>query len=201
MASTKAYGIIGGIGSGKSVVCRIFSILGIPVFYSDKEAKKIIQENMGVKNALIDLMGKEIYDFSGKYRPEIVKEKINQESELLRKINSIVHPVVRKAAEDFFENQQEAPFSLYESALIHKENKPNFINGLIAIKTPLSERIHYLKKRTQWDQQTIETWIQRQQPDEFYLEGADIIIKNSKNDFLIDQCLKINQELGQFIHK
>ncbi len=97
-----AYGIIGGIGSGKSVVCRIFSILGVPVFDSDKEAKQLIQFNAEVKNALIDLLGKEIYDFQGNYLTEIVKQKINEDNQLLTKINQIVHPAVRSAAEDFF---------------------------------------------------------------------------------------------------
>ncbi len=191
-----AYGIIGGIGSGKSVVCRIFSILGVPVFDSDKEAKQLIQFNAEVKNALIDLLGKEIYDFQGNYLTEIVKQKINEDNQLLTKINQIVHPAVRFAAEDFFNKNQNSSLTLYESALIHKNNKPDFIQGLIAVKTPLSERLEYLKKRNKWDEETIQIWIKRQLSEEFYLDGADYIIENSKNNFLIPQCLNIYQILG-----
>lgn len=201
MIKPKAYGIIGGIGSGKSVVCRIFSVLGVPVFDSDSQAKKIIQEDLSVKKALILLLGKDIYSKQGVYLPGIVREKIQKNPTFLEKINAIVHPAVRKKALEFFQKNQNSPFTLYESALIHAHNKPDFIHGLIAVRTPLADRIAYLKKRNQWDDKTVDEWIKKQVPEETYLKNVDFVIDNSKNNFLIKQCLELYQKIGEISGK
>ena len=83
-------GITGGIGSGKSTICRIFSCLGIPVFEADKQAKIILNENEVVKNAIKELLGDQSYTDNGVYNPTWVKAKINEDPTLIPLINSIV---------------------------------------------------------------------------------------------------------------
>ena len=126
-------GVTGGIGSGKSMVCRIFSCLGIPVFEADKQAKIILNENEAVKNAIKDLIGDQSYTDNGVYNPTWVKAKINEDPTLIPLINSIVHPAVRQKAIEWQLSQKHKPFLVYESALIHRKNKPEIINKLIAL--------------------------------------------------------------------
>jgi dephospho-CoA kinase len=91
-------GVTGGIGSGKSMICRIFSCLGIPVFEADKEAKIILNENEMVKKSIKELLGNQAYTDNEVYNPTWVRAIIKEDPTLIPLINSIVHPAVRQKA-------------------------------------------------------------------------------------------------------
>jgi hypothetical protein len=124
-------GVTGGIGSGKSMICRIFSCLGIPVFEADKEAKIILNENEMVKKSIKELLGNQAYTDNEVYNPTWVRAIINEDPTLIPLINSIVHPAVRQKAIEWQLSQKNKPFLVYESALIHGKNKPEIITKLI----------------------------------------------------------------------
>ena len=88
-------GLTGGIGSGKSTVAQMFMELGVPVYDSDKEAKQLMVSSETVKNAIIDLFGKEAYTEDGLNR-SFIANTVFKNRELLEKLNGIVHPAVRK---------------------------------------------------------------------------------------------------------
>ena len=114
-------GVTGGIGSGKSMICRIFYCLGIPIFEADKEAKSILNENEMVKKSIKELLGNQAYTDNEVYSPTWVRAKIKEDPTLIASINSIVHPAVRQKAIEWQLRQKNKPFLVYESALLHSE--------------------------------------------------------------------------------
>lgn len=191
---TPIIGITGGIGSGKSLVCRIFSCLGIPVFDSDATAKKLIQEPM-LKNQIIGLMGPEAYNEAGVYQSDFVRKRIIEQPPLREALNQIVHPAVREEAIRF-QSQLPAntPFALYESALITKENKPPFVSKIILINSDVHTRIKRLASRG-LPEIEIKKLIDLQEKIYENNLQADFVIENQENSRVLPQVLKIVEKL------
>ena len=112
-------GISGGIGSGKTLVCTIFQVLGISIYNSDLEAKKIMETNQQVKNEIINLLGKESYFNNKTLNRKFIAQKVFNQKDLLSKLNDIVHPAVRKDAEIWSKKiPQKGGYYLRESAIL-----------------------------------------------------------------------------------
>jgi len=188
-------GVTGGIGSGKSMICRIFSCLGIPIFEADKEAKIILNENEMVKKSIKELLGNQAYTENEVYNPTWVRAKIKEDPKLIPFINSIVHPAVRQKAIEWQLSQKNKPFLIYESALLHSENKPELINKLIVIKADKADRIKRINMRDSLHPTDINTIMEVQPSEETYLKQVDYIIKNSNNDLIWPQVEKIYKSI------
>ena len=188
-------GVTGGIGSGKSMICRIFSCLGIPIFEADKEAKSILNENEMVKKSIKELLGNQAYTDNEVYNPTWVRAKIKEDPTLIASINSIVHPAVRQKAIEWQLRQKNKPFLVYESALLHSENKPEIIEKLIVIKADKADRIKRINMRDSLHPTDINTIMEVQPSEETYLNQADYIIKNSNNDLIWPQVEKIYKSI------
>jgi dephospho-CoA kinase len=184
-------GITGGIGSGKSLICRIFSCLHIPIFDSDSVAKEIIEDDPQVREALIQLLGPKAYE-EQIYNRAFVKKCLQEQPNLISELNKIIHPAVRIAAVHWHK-EQNSPFALYESALFTADNKPAFIDQIIAVQAPLSDRIERIEKRnTSTDMKQL---INLQPSPESYTKIADHIIHNGKKDEIWPQINKIYQSI------
>ena len=189
-------GVTGGIGSGKSMICRIFYCLGIPIFEADKEAKSILNENEMVKKSIKELLGNQAYTDNEVYNPTWVRAKIKEDPTLIASINSIVHPAVRQKAIEWQLRQKNKPFLVYESALLHSENKPEIIEKLIVIKADKADRIKRVNMRDSLHPTDINTIMEVQPSQETYLNQADYIIKNSNNDLIWPQVEKIYKSIA-----
>ncbi len=189
-------GITGGIGSGKSTICRIFSILGIPVFEADAHAREICEKDPEVKEAILDEFGTKAYLPDGSYNRPWMKGLLQKYPGDIQKLNAIIHPAVRKSAMTWLENAPKAPFYLYESALITARNKPEIIQQLIAVSCPLDERIQHIQKRNQSSYMQTMQMIDLQPKPEQYLRGADFVIENSKKDRVWPQIETIMKTLS-----
>ena len=189
-------GVTGGIGSGKSMICRIFSCLGIPIFEADKEAKSILNENEMVKKSIKELLGNQAYTDNEVYSPTWVRAKIKEDPTLIASINSIVHPAVRQKAIEWQLRQKNKPFLVYESALLHSENKPEIIEKLIVIKADKADRIKRINMRDSLHPTDINTIMEVQPSEETYLNQANYIIKNSNNDLIWPQVEKIYKSIA-----
>ena len=189
-------GVTGGIGSGKSMICRIFYCLGIPIFEADKEAKSILNENEMVKKSIKELLGNQAYTDNEVYSPTWVRAKIKEDPTLIASINSIVHPAVRQKAIEWQLRQKNKPFLVYESALLHSENKPEIIEKLIVIKADKADRIKRINMRDSLHPTDINTIMEVQPSEETYLNQADYIIKNSNNDLIWPQVEKIYKSIA-----
>jgi len=184
-------GITGGIGSGKSTICRIFSCLGIPVFEADKVAREICENDIPVKEAIIAEFGPKAYLPDGSYNRTWIKGLLQKYPGDVAHLNAIIHPAVRQNAVDWHASTPEAPFCLYESALITPRTKPEHISQIITVDSPLNERIQNIQKRSRMSYMETMQMIDLQPQPKNYLWGADFVIQNGKNDKIFPQVMNI----------
>lgn len=185
-------GITGGIGSGKSLVAKLFSVLGIPVYASDQRAKWLIENNAVIISEIKEILGEEAYSLEGKYNKVFVSKAVFQNEELLKKLNQIVHPRVRQDFEDWV-LVQNVPFVIKEAAIM---NRNAGLDKIIVVNSPKDLRIKRLLKRdTHRDKSEIEKVISNQKTEKEFLEMADFVINNDENRLLIPQVLEINKKL------
>jgi dephospho-CoA kinase len=190
----KIIGITGGIGTGKTIVCKIFQALGIPVFNADETAKKLVETNQILKNEIIQLLGNEAY-LGEKYNRKFVAGKVFNDTRLLQKLNGLIHPKVREAAIIWIEKQKNAPFYLYEAALMKAAGDANNFEKIILVHSPLALRIARIKTRDNRTEQQIMAIINKQVSDEERQQIADYTIENDEKNSIIEQVLKIHNEL------
>ncbi|MES2795197.1 MAG: dephospho-CoA kinase [Bacteroidota bacterium] len=189
-------GITGGIGAGKSLVCEIFKVLGIPVFNADETAKKLVETDAKLKSEIIKLLGNEAYS-GEKYNRKFVSQKVFNESILLNQLDQLIHPKVREYAYEWFRIQKPSPYYLYEAALMNAAGIGNVFNKIIVVQSPTFLRIERIKKRDQRPETEILAIINKQKTDEERLKIANFVIYNDEKNSLIEQVLKINNHLSQ----
>jgi len=188
-------GITGGIGSGKSTVCQIFEILGIPVYYADDRAKWLMANDPMLKSQIQDTFGSESYDLDGGLNRKFLAEKVFSNPEEVKKINSLVHPAVGNDFEKWAETQN-APYVLKEAALIFESGGEKKLDGVINVSSPIKIRIaRVLMRDPHRSEEQINQIINQQLPDEEKNSKADFVIKNSDNKMLIPQVLEIHSKL------
>ncbi|MEA5401868.1 dephospho-CoA kinase [Arcicella sp. DC2W] len=191
----KVIGITGGIGSGKSIICKIFSILGVPIYEADTRAKWLITNNVSLKASIVQLLGENAYKSNGDYHREWVASEVFNKPDLLLQLNALVHPAVHQDAREWIANNQHYPFVLYEAALMKAAGNGNVFDKVIVVTCPLSLRIERVKQRDKRSVEEIEAIIARQLPDEERLKIADFIIYNDEKTSLIEQVLALYYQL------
>lgn len=187
----KVIGITGGIGSGKSIICKIFSILGVPIYEADSRAKWLITHNLSLKASIVQLLGENAYKSNGDYHREWVASEVFNKPDLLLQLNALVHPAVHQDAREWIANNQHYPFVLYEAALMKAAGNGNVFDKVIVVTCPLALRIQRVKERDKRSVEEIEAIIARQIPEEERLKIADYIIQNDEKISLIEQVLDL----------
>ena len=187
-------GITGGIGSGKSTVCRIFEMLGVPVYYADDRAKKIMTANKEVKKAIMDVFGKQAYFSNGRINRKFISEIIFQQPEKRSLLNAIVHPAVLEDGRKWNESQN-AAVTLKEAALLIQSGSHKEMDYVILVECPLELRIPRVMKRNKLSKQEVLNRIQSQMSDEEMRKFADFRIHNDGQVSLIHQVMKIYREI------
>jgi dephospho-CoA kinase len=113
-------GVTGGIGSGKTSVCRVFKVLGIPVYSADPEAKEIMENDKGIIRRINSIAGKDLYSNGSLDRMELAALIFNDNT-LLEKVNSLVHPVVFEHFKKW-EMEQSSPYVIMEAAILFESS-------------------------------------------------------------------------------
>ena len=187
-------GITGGIGSGKSTVCRVFSVLGIPVFEADLIAKKLMNTDQEIHKKLVSLFGAAVYlpdqTIDRKYLAGIV---FNDPS-LLAQLNAIVHPVVRKTFFDWCDKQK-SPYIIHEAAILFESGFYKMMDKTIAVVTSENERIQRVMKRDKLTLELVKERINNQWSDEERIKLADFVISNNDNELIIPQIIEIDKKI------
>lgn len=179
-------GITGGIGSGKSVVSQIFKLIGIPVYDADSESKQLITKDTNLKNALIELLGSEIYFNDGSLNRKLMASKIFNDKELITKVNKIIHPAVGM---DFISwtNAQSTDIVATECALLFESNLDKRLDYSIMVYAPLDIRIERAMRRDNATREQIEARIKNQLSEELKREMSDFVIINDGQKALLPQ--------------
>lgn len=186
-------GLTGGIGSGKSTVARVFETLGIPVFYADVEAKKLIDTSPAIKQAVTDAFGTESYTATGLNRPFISKIVFGNK-EKLELLNSITHPAIIAHAKEWFARQQ-APYVIKEAALLFESGSVADVDKVIGVYAPLSLRISRTMHRDHTTREQVLERMRNQINEDIKMRLCDYVITNNEQQLLLPQALKIHTQL------
>ncbi len=192
----KLIGITGGIGVGKTIVCKIFKTLGVAVFNADEAAKNIVNSDPILKTQIIELIGDEAYNETG-YNKKYVANLVFNNKELLQKLNNLIHPKVREMAKTWFESQSDGTYYLYEAAIMKMPDKGNLFSKIIVVTAPKQLRLIRIKARDNRSESEIEAIISKQMSDEERLKVADFIITNDEKSSLIKQVINIHTKISQ----
>lgn len=189
-------GITGGIGSGKTTVCKVFEELGIPVYYADDRAKRLLEHDPHVVEQVQQLFGREIYDSRGKVDRKTIAARVFNDKELLTKLNAIVHPAVQ---EDYHRwvlaHRQKAPYVLKEAALLVEAGTYKQLDALICVTAPKELRIERIIQRDQATRDAVLARMQNQLPQPDKVKLSDYVIKNDGRHPLLPQVLNLHQLL------
>jgi dephospho-CoA kinase len=184
-------GLTGGIGSGKSVVAKIFTTLGIPVFDADEEAKHMMQSNQEMKSKLIEQFGSSIYHASGLQKEKLAAIVFNDPYQL-QLLNAIVHPVTIQAAKNWAAKQN-SPYVIKEAALIFESGAADGLFKVIGVTAPLSLRLQRVMHRDGVSKEQVEARMQHQISDTIKMRLCDYVIENSNQQMLIPQVLELDK--------
>ena len=186
-------GLTGVIGSGKSTAANYFSRLGVPVFFADNSAKRIMNTDSSVKKCLVDLLGSLAYS-NGELNKQFISDKIFNNQNLLKSINNLIHP---KVQEDFnlWLTNQTSPYVIYEAALIFENSSEHLFDKIICIKTPLDIIYNRLKERGDYSKNRIDKILKNQLSQNVKCSKSDYCIENISMDSLVIEIDKIHSSL------
>ncbi|MCH7413311.1 dephospho-CoA kinase [Belliella sp. R4-6] len=188
-------GITGGIGSGKTTVAKIFSILGIPIYYADDRAKWLMSKDTALKNQIQNAFGINSYNEDGSLNREFIASNVFGNKENTKTINSLVHPAVKSDFE-LWAKSQESPYVLKEAALLFETGSYKDLDKIITVSSPLRVRVNrVLLRDPHRNEEQLNTIIDQQMPEEEKIHLSDYVIKNIDNKLLIPQVLKIHDKL------
>ena len=186
--------LTGGIGAGKSIIAKLFEVLGVPVFYSDTEASILINSSKEIKKAILDLFGTDAYTPKGKLDKDYVAKRVFSDSGLRTRLNEIVHPAVRRRFDQWV-LQQSAPYVLNEAAIAFETGMHQLMDFTILVVAPKKLRIERVVTRDSVTAPDVVARIDAQWSDEKKEKLADFIVKNDGEDALIPQVLEIDKTI------
>lgn len=192
-------GITGGIGSGKSTVCKVFSILGIPVFSADFEARQIMDNDQSVIKKINSTVGRDMYGNGSLDRTELARMIFN-DKDLLGRVNSIVHPVVFERFIDW-SAKQTAPYVIMEAAILFESGASKLVDRVLTVVTPMNERIERMLRGNKFTKQQVLERMKNQTDDDTRIRNSDYVIYNSENDLILPAILKVHEEIMNVVNK
>lgn len=187
-------GITGGIGSGKTTVCKLFELLGIPVYYSDEESKKLLRDDVAVKEQVVSLLGNTILDAEKNIDRKKLASIVFNNKEQLEKLNAILHPAVGIHFERWLKKQK-TPYVLKEAAILFESGAYKQVDKVITVVAPLDLKIQRTMKRDGATKEAILSRMELQLPDEEKIKRSDFVIQNDEQTLLIPQVLGVHAKL------
>ena len=185
-------GLTGGIGSGKSTVAHIFSVLGIPVYDADSASKRLMTEDEDLKKKIIENFGKDSYT-DGSLNRKYLSAQVFGDSKKTDLLNSIVHPATIKDAEEWMKKQN-APYIIKEAALIFESGSNQFLDKVIGVSSPVSLRMERTMKRSNINSQQVKERMDLQMDEEEKMRLCDYVIINDEQQMLIPQVLFLHEK-------
>jgi dephospho-CoA kinase len=186
-------GLTGGIGSGKTMVARIFAALGIPVYYADEVAKRIQQEDADVKKQIVGLLGEEAYQ-NGILNRTYVSSIVFADKTKLEQLNAIVHPATIRDAENWL-SAQTTDYAIKEAALIFESGSQGDLDFIIGVTAPMALRIKRTMARDGVTEEQVRHRMDKQISDKIKMRLCDAVIVNDEKQLLIPQVLELHQKL------
>ena len=188
-------GLTGGIGSGKSTVARVFRELGAPVYYADIEAKKFLEYD-GVKQELVKLFGPGVIGADAQVDKAALASIVFTDEKELAKLNALIHPRLEQDFRDWVAKQWGEAYVVKEAAILFEAGFDKNVDRVLTVTAPLEQRISRVMERDGVSRQQVLDRVSKQWTDKQREAKSDYILHNSDDDMMLEQILKIHQELS-----
>ncbi|MGH1336672.1 MAG: dephospho-CoA kinase [Aureispira sp.] len=190
-------GITGGIGSGKTTVCRLLERFGVPVYYADDRAKWLMSHQEKVKNALITAFGAETYTAEGRLNRPHLASIVFKDKKKLEELNAIVHPAVHQDGIEWQAEQEEAgvAYTVKEAALLFETGSYAELDKIVVVTAPEEVRINRVLQREDITVEQIKARIKQQLPQEEKIKRADFVINNGAWETLNISVSELHEKL------
>ncbi len=186
-------GITGGIGSGKTTVARIFEVLGIPVYYADTAAKRLMNEDEELKKEIIAHFGHGSYK-DGRLNRSYISSIVFNDKDQLEKLNAITHPATIRDANEWMKRQNTA-YTIKEAALIFESGSVEFLDHVIGVYSPLPLRVQRIMQRDGISREEVAQRMSRQLDENIKMKLCDSVLVNDEQQLLIPQVLALHSRL------
>lgn len=189
-------GITGGIGSGKTLVCAMFSQLGVPIYNADERAKWLVNHDEALKTKIIGLLGSQAFT-NNLYNRAFVGSIVFSNPEKLKQLNTIIHPVVFNDWEKFCKQHISSKIVIKEAAIMFETDSKNTVDKIALVYSPLALRVKRVMQRDGVAEDVVLQKIKLQMPEEDKLKLAQYIIYNDEEHSLIEQVVALYNKLIQ----
>lgn len=190
-------GLTGGIGSGKSTICRIFESLNVPTYNSDVKAKELIHTHPTLIELYKSYFGDDVFD-AGYLDTKRVSKILFKQPEVLRAIQKVVHPIVRS---DFsvWAHQQKSPFVINEAAVLFEGGSYVDLDLMITVVAPVEVRLSRVMKRSGLTESEVRARMNNQWSDKKKIVLSEFVIYADDRQLVTPQVLNVYNELMKII--
>jgi dephospho-CoA kinase len=188
-------GLTGGIGAGKTTVARMFEVLGVPVYYSDYRAKRLMTDEPELVQQIKDAFGENAYLWTGELNRQYLAEMVFNDPDKLKKLNGIVHPALWKDAVEWSETQEPKPYTVQEAAILFETGGYKNMDVNIMVFAPVEERIKRTMARDKIDRHAVLARMDKQMPEDEKMKLVDYIIYNDSTTGLVYQVIDLHHNL------
>jgi len=187
-------GITGGIGSGKTTVCKVFETLGIPVFYADTVAKNIMTIDPVLINGVTEAFGSSSYFADGKLNNKHIAGIVFNDAKQLAKLNSLVHPAVFRAFDQWLSALADnPPYILKEAALLFESESYKMCDQSILVIADHQQKLDRVIARDAVTAEQVIARMDKQFSDEQKMKLSDFVLYNDESHSVIDQVMELHQ--------
>ncbi|MCX6251208.1 MAG: dephospho-CoA kinase [Bacteroidetes bacterium] len=187
-------GLTGNMGSGKSLVSKIFSQLGVPVFNADYESKKFLADK-GVKLKLLSLFSTGILDKQGEINKKTIASLIFSDTTSLMRVNAILHPLVMNEFMTWCNIHHDAPYVILEAAIIFESHMEKEFDGIIYITCPKEQAILRIIERDHAGREDILSRMKYQWDDEKKITFSQYVIQNDDQKLILPRVIEIHRTI------
>jgi dephospho-CoA kinase len=188
-------GVTGGIGAGKSLVCRIFQVLGAPIYDADTRAKLLMVRDAVLMEQVKEAFGKDAYDIDGRLNRRYLAKQVFSDAEKVQRLNQLVHPRVAEDARIWAEERQHYPYVIREAALLFESGANARVDAVLTVTAPANLRIErVLARDPQRSREEILQIIEKQMSEEEKIAKSDYVLHNDGQHLILPQILQLHQQ-------
>lgn len=187
-------GLTGNIGSGKTTVSRLFSMLGVPVYYADEKGRQFLGLPE-VREKVISLFGKDVLGENGEIDRQKLASVVFADKEKLRQLNAVIHPLIRADFRQWADKQAGHPYVMEEAAILFESGLADDFDRIVLVAAPEELRISRVCRRDGVEEGSVRQRARHQWSEKYKKPMSDYIIENDETSLVIDQVQEIHGQL------
>jgi len=189
----KKIGLTGGIGSGKTMVAKLFETLGIPVYYADDAARRLMNHDPELKLQLLSHFGEAVYK-NGLLDRSYLASIVFNDQEKLELLNSLIHPITLRDADQWMRTQH-SPYVIKEAAILFESGAAVHLDYVIGVSAPVQLRLQRVMERDGLSAQEIKSRMDKQLSESMKMKLCDFVIVNDEVELVIPQVIELHKKL------